>query len=91
MIAKRFFIEGRVQGVFFRASTRAQARRLGLRGWAKNLADGRVEVLAVGAASEVAQLAGWLEQGPPGARVDGIDAELIKLAEIEPLTGFCCS
>ena len=48
MAAARFCITGKVQGVFFRASTRKQALRLGLRGYAKNLADGSVEVLAVG-------------------------------------------
>jgi len=49
--AMRFYISGRVQGVFFRASTRREAERLGVRGWAINLPDGRMEVLAVGCAS----------------------------------------
>ena len=83
-------ISGRVQGVFFRASTRAEAERLGLNGWAKNLADGRVEVLAVGTASEVAELAMWLEHGPPDARVDGIETALLDRAEYETLSGFRC-
>ena len=49
-IAMRFLISGKVQGVFFRASTRAEAERLGVQGYAINLPDGRVEVLAVGPA-----------------------------------------
>lgn len=69
LIAKRFFIAGRVQGVFFRASTRDQALRLGLRGHALNLADGRVEVLALGVPESVAVLAQWLRRGPPAAQV----------------------
>jgi acylphosphatase len=73
MDAARFLIEGRVQGVFFRASTREQARRLGLAGVARNLADGRVEVIAAGEADAVEALAGWLHHGPPQARVDRVE------------------
>lgn len=69
MAAARFLVSGRVQGVFFRASTRDEARRLGLSGYARNLADGRVEVLAQGEAAAIEALAHWLEQGPPLARV----------------------
>lgn len=72
MIAVRFLVSGRVQGVFFRASTREQAQRLGLRGHALNLPDGRVEVLAVGSAQEVDELAAWLEQGPRMAKVEQV-------------------
>ena len=75
MAAARFLVSGKVQGVFFRASTREQARRLGLRGYAKNLPDGRVEVLAVGEAAAVDALARWLQRGPPQARVDGVARE----------------
>lgn len=71
--AERFLVEGRVQGVFFRAGTREQAQRLGLRGHARNLEDGRVEVLAVGDAASVERLAQWLRRGPPRARVDRIE------------------
>ena len=72
MSAARFLVSGRVQGVFFRASTREQARQLGLRGHARNLPDGRVEVLAVGEADAVDALARWLRHGPPRARVDAV-------------------
>lgn len=90
MVATRFFISGKVQGVFFRASAQAEAERLGLAGWALNLEGGRVEVLAVGSSSEIAEFAMWLEHGPPGARVDGIETELADVEEYEALQGFRC-
>jgi acylphosphatase len=70
--ARRFFVSGRVQGVFFRASTARRAQELGLNGVARNLADGRVEVLAVGDPAALDRLAEWLRTGPPRARVDGL-------------------
>ncbi len=73
MVAVRFLITGKVQGVWFRASTRDHALRLGLRGHATNLADGRVEVLAVGDGDAIEQLANWLQHGPPLARVDAME------------------
>ena len=72
MAAARFLVSGKVQGVFFRASTREQAQRLGLGGHARNLPDGRVEVLAVGDADAIDELATWLRQGPPQARVEAV-------------------
>jgi len=72
MAAARFLVSGKVQGVFFRAGTREQAQRLGLRGHARNLADGRVEVVAVGDGDAIDALADWLRHGPPMARVDGV-------------------
>jgi acylphosphatase len=71
----RFFVSGRVQGVWFRAATREEARRCGITGYARNLADGRVEVLACGAAEALARLEEWLWQGPSAARVTGVDRE----------------
>lgn len=71
----RCLVGGRVQGVFFRAATAEQARRLGLSGWAKNLPDGRVEVVAAGPANAVAELAQWLWTGPPAARVASVSVE----------------
>lgn len=73
MAAARFLIRGKVQGVWFRASTRDQALRLGLRGCASNLEDGSVEVLAVGGADAIEQLANWLQHGPPLARVELVE------------------
>ncbi|UXI67458.1 acylphosphatase [Tahibacter amnicola] len=73
--AARFLVSGRVQGVFFRASTRDEAARLGLRGYARNLADGRVEVLACGDAAAVDTLEQWLHRGPPAAKVESVRRE----------------
>lgn len=73
MPAARFLVSGKVQGVFFRASTREQALKLGLSGHAINLADGRVEVVAEGDAAAVEALATWLRQGPPMARVGKVE------------------
>jgi acylphosphatase len=72
----RAVVRGRVQGVGFRASVREQARRLGLRGWAKNLMDGTVEVVAEGEAAAIQGFLEYLRQGPPGARVQGLDLDL---------------
>ncbi|MCD9028954.1 acylphosphatase [Luteimonas sp. BDR2-5] len=69
----RFFVSGRVQGVFFRASTREHALRLGLAGHARNLADGRVEVVAAGDPHAIEALAAWLAEGPPLAVVAGVE------------------
>lgn len=70
--ATRFLVSGRVQGVFFRASTREQAQRLGLRGHARNLPDGRVEVLAAGEDAAIDALERWLRHGPPMAEVKDV-------------------
>ena len=73
--AIRCIVAGRVQGVYYRAAAAAQAERLQVNGWVKNLADGRVEVVAAGAPADVAALAGWLWQGPPAARVEAVHVE----------------
>ncbi len=73
MACARFLISGRVQGVFYRASTREEALRLGLSGSAVNLPDGRVEVLAEGEPAALDALEQWLHGGPPAARVDGVE------------------
>ena len=69
----RFEVQGRVQGVFFRASTRDEAVRLNLNGWVRNLPDGRVEVVAEGDRPSLRQLTEWCRQGPPHAKVAGLD------------------
>ncbi|MEM7016475.1 MAG: acylphosphatase [Pseudomonadota bacterium] len=75
------FVEGRVQGVWFRGATQAQARQLELTGWAKNLSDGRVEVLACGDAAALEQLHQWLHQGPSHARVTRVVRDNIEMAD----------
>lgn len=68
----RCLVHGRVQGVWYRASTATQAEQLKLRGWAKNLADGRVEVVVAGSPAAVAEMCRWLWTGPSGAQVEGV-------------------
>jgi acylphosphatase len=71
-VIRRFLIFGKVQGVYFRGSTRTVARRLAIRGVARNLADGSVEVVAHGSADAVEDLLTWLQHGPAQARVDEV-------------------
>jgi acylphosphatase len=79
-------VSGRVQGVFFRAWTRNQALELGLKGWVRNLPDGRVELMAQGAEETLARFLDCLRQGPPLARVG--DVESVFLQNEEPMIGF---
>ena len=65
-------IEGRVQGVGFRAATVRQAHQLKLGGWVRNLPDGRVEALIQGDRTHVDRMLSWLLQGPPAARVTNV-------------------
>lgn len=81
----RFFVSGRVQGVWFRASTREQARRYDITGHARNLPDGRVEVLACGRPEALVRLEAWLWQGPEAARVTDVAREE---AAVTPPEGF---
>ena len=69
MAARLFIVRGRVQGVWFRESTRRFAEPLGLEGHAINLPNGDVEVLAVGDPAAIARLQSWLREGPPMATV----------------------
>ena len=82
MPAARFLVSGKVQGVFFRASTREQALKLGLRGHAKNLPDGRVEVLAEGDSSALDALERWLRVGPPMAKVEAVERSAVGVGEV---------
>ena len=66
------WIVGAVQGVFFRASCAERARALSLAGWARNLADGQVEVVAEGNPVAIEALVEWCHQGPPLARVEHV-------------------
>lgn len=86
-IARRAWVSGRVQGVNFRAATGRRASSLGVVGHARNLRDGRVEVLAIGAAPAVEALIAWLHEGPPMAQVIGVRVETVPLPADVP-AGF---
>ncbi len=78
-------VEGRVQGVFFRATTQEQARALGLSGYVRNLPDGSVEVYACGEREALERLKRWLWEGPAHARVTQVTCQP---AEPREITGF---
>jgi acylphosphatase len=79
--ARRFTVKGRVQGVFFRESTRRVAEGLGITGHAINLSNGDVEVLACGDKAALDQLAEYLKSGPTMASVTSVAAEEVEVAE----------
>ena len=72
MTRVRVLVSGKVQGVWFRESTRQEAERLGVGGWVRNLADGRVEGLFTGPGPAVDELVAWCHRGPPAAQVAGV-------------------
>ena len=80
--ARLFTVHGRVQGVWFRDSTRREAERLGIAGHAINLADGNVEVHAIGAVEALAELERWLHVGPPVARVTRVDVAVVEVTDV---------
>ena len=89
LIARRCYISGRVQGVFYRASTRQKANELGCAGYARNLPDGRVEVLAVGESHAVHSLLDWLWRGPPASEVKLVEVQELALDDLEDVpVGF---
>ena len=80
-MTRRYLVSGRVQGVGFRYFVQREATRLGLTGYAANLADGRVEVLATGELPVLDQLEQALNRGPGAARVTGVVAEPAESSE----------
>ena len=72
-VTRRFRVTGKVQGVYFRHSTRLEAERLALSGYARNLPDGSVEVLVRGPAAAAVELHRWLHRGPKSARVEAVE------------------
>ena len=88
MIARRVWVSGRVQGVNYRAATAARARALGVRGHARNLDDGRVEVLAVGSCDAVEALLTWLWHGPAFADVQAVEIEEVTPDAVAEASGF---
>lgn len=75
MKAIHAYVSGRVQGVNYRQACRQTARSLGLYGWVRNLADGRVEVWAQGDADACDRLVDWLWTGPPASSVTGVESD----------------
>ena len=67
------FVSGRVQGVFFRENARRKAKKLGILGWVKNLADSRVEVLLEGDKKKIEEMIRWIKKGPIFAKVEGME------------------
>jgi len=88
VICKRCLVGGRVQGVFYRATAAQRARELGIRGYARNLPDGRVEVLAVGHPEIVESFIEWLWTGSSASKVTSVEANEIALQPHEHPEGF---
>jgi acylphosphatase len=85
MLRRRVIVHGRVQGVWFRGATQAEARAAGVAGWVRNRPDGSVEAVFEGPPPEVARLLAFCREGPPSARVDRVE----ELEEApEGLSGF---
>jgi acylphosphatase len=88
MICRRSFVSGRVQGVFYRATCIRKAEALGLTGFARNLADGRVEVLACGDDEAVNEFIEWLWEGSPASKVTDVATEHADPAAAQRTAGF---
>lgn len=86
MIGKKCLVSGQVQGVFYRASTQRQANALGVTGWAHNLPNGKVEVVACGEESAVVTLCEWLWKGPEYAQVTDVQCVEDKIHKIPDFT-----
>lgn len=78
MCCTKAWVTGKVQGVWYRGSTQEQALKLGITGYAKNLPDGRVEVLMCGSQEAVKNLSEWLWQGPEKAHVTHVEFEVLE-------------
>jgi acylphosphatase len=85
LIARRLLVSGRVQGVFYRNWTVAEARALGLAGWVRNLRSGEVEILAIGSEEAITKLVERCREGPPSAQVAAV---AVEEAGLETLQGF---
>lgn len=78
VVRAHLFVSGRVQGVFFRAGAQAKAREFGVTGWARNLLDGRVELIAEGEKEKVEQFVNWCTEGTPLAKVQQCEVGFLE-------------
>ena len=88
MVVRRCIVSGRVQGVFYRGSAQQRARELGVTGYANNLEDGRVEVLAIGEAESVERFVDWLWQGSTASRVTAVEVVEVDAGAVQRPPGF---
>ncbi len=88
ILCNRCLVSGRVQGVFYRASAQQRAQELGVRGYARNLPDGRVEVLACGEAACVAAFVSWLWTGSSASRVTAVEVAEVAVDALDRQTDF---
>lgn len=88
MPCHHYVVTGRVQGVFYRASTQEAASRLGLVGWVRNCDDGSVELVACGEGSILNQLEHWLWQGPKFAEVSGVEVNEVDSEHVNRFADF---
>lgn len=82
-------VKGRVQGVFYRQSTRTAAEKLGLCGWVCNMMDGSVEAEIKGPREKVDELINWCRSGPPSARVDAVEVDWLDEESHSQESDFC--
>lgn len=79
MVCMHCYVSGRVQGVFFRASARHEAELLGITGYARNMPDGRLEVLACGQKGQLDDFCAWLSKGPSNADVSNVSCQPVDV------------
>lgn len=84
LTALRLLAHGKVQGVYYRVSAQAEAQRLGLQGWVRNLRSGEVEMLVAGTQNSVALFCSWAQRGPERAVVSRVDVTEVTLTETLP-------
>lgn len=88
LICMKCVVAGRVQGVFYRATAARRAEELAVRGYARNLADGRVEVLACGEEEAVKTFVSWLWTGSTASKVTSVDAIDVSPDSVQVTAGF---
>lgn len=76
-VGRHYYVHGRVQGVWFRQSTKRTAKRLGVRGWARNLSNGQVEIKACGTREQMQAFEDWVRIGPEGADVTQLEVNTL--------------